>query len=511
MRRAGILLALGAGLLLAAGPAAAQRGARSAPRTCELEFPNTDTTRAVSLKLADGKYNSYFGGGVFAKCIGSDQRLVADSAEHYGLQGLLVLLGHVRYTETRLKADADRMEYYTLEERLVADGNVFARTPAGTTMRGPRAEYLRPLAGVRTTSRLTATGRPRTRLSPADAKESKDTVDLVADFVVSDNDSLVSATGAVEITRPDLVATGDSAFVDNGTGFATLMRQPKVVGRGERTFTLVGTVIDLYSRDRRISRVRAKGEGKATSDELELSSDTLDLRFDDQKLHTAYAFGPGRALARSVDRDIRADSIHVEMPGQLLRTMHAVGRALAETAPDTTRMTSDEKDWLRGDTITAQFEAVRAAGDTTTRTQLREVVAEGDARSFYQLPGRVRVDSAAADTAGAGAPPAPGRAGAPATAAPRPATRPAADSAATATAIPPGRPKPNINYVTGKGITVTFANREVQLVTVRDQVTGVYLEVTPDSTRTARPGDGPEGRAAAPTRARPPASPSGRP
>lgn len=442
-------LAVVLGLLASAlAPAAdAQRGRAPAPKTCDVVFDNRDSTRMVSVKLFTGQYNTYLGGGVLARCQGSDQRIVSDSAEYYGDQGLLTLMGTVRYTEARLKVDANRMDYFTREERLVADGEVFARTPAGTTMRGPHAEYYRAVPGMRALSQLVATGRPVVKLSPDDARESKDTVDLVADMVRSDNDSLVYASGTVVISRPDLLAEGDSAFVDNGREFATLERRPRITGRGDRDFVLVGRIIDLHSRDRTIRRVVAKGNGKATSDDLELTADTLDMRFDAQKLQETFAFGPGRALAHSAERDIRADSIHVELPGQVLQTMHAVRNAVAESRVDSTAVRSDEPDWLRGDTITARFDAVTAPGDSVARTRIREVVAEGQARSFYQLAGK--------DAKAAG--------------------------------------KPNINYVTGKGITVSFEEKQVKLVTVREQASGVYLEAVPDSaaardsTATGRP------------------------
>ena len=42
---------------------------------------------------------------------------------------------------------------------------------------------------------------------------------------------------------------------------------------------------------------------------------------------------------------------------------------------------------------------------------------------------------------------------------------------------------PNVNYVTGRQITVNFKDRQVQTVTVREHATGWYLEAATDSSR----------------------------
>ena len=63
-------------------------------------------------------------------------------------------------------------------------------------------------------------------------------VNVVANQIVSEGENLVYASGTVEITRPDVLAKGDSAFLDSRREFAKLMRSPSVVSKGERPFTL---------------------------------------------------------------------------------------------------------------------------------------------------------------------------------------------------------------------------------------------------------------------------------
>lgn len=84
---------------------------------------------------------------------------------------------------------------------------------------------------------------------------------------------------------------------------------------------------------------------------------------------------------------------------------------------------------MRGDTITAHFDSVQAPGDTSSQPQMRQLIAQGSAQSFYQL--------AAKDSGVVG---------------------------------------PAINYVKGRDISIAFANRLVQVVDIVDKAEGVYLE-----------------------------------
>src|SRR5690606_167449 len=102
---------------------------------------------------------------------------------------------------------------------------------------------------------------------------------------------------------------------------------------------------------------------------------------------------------------------------------------------------SEERDWIRGDTVVARFDPP-APDDTTNTPRPREMVATGSAHSFYQLPATGRC-----------------------------VTRPAA------------------NYVRGRQLTVRFRENEVTTVSVLqadDPVSGVYLEPDPDPECLAR-------------------------
>ncbi len=425
------------GLLLVAGTCvplvlAAQRPA--AARSCNLELFNYDSTTTLAIKMPGGQYNSFYGRGIRGKCTNTDQRLAGDSLEAIGDAKSYTIIGHAHYAEARITLDADRILYFQLEERVVAEGNVVAVTEKGTRMRGPRAEYFRAMPGIRAVAQLVATGRPVTRLSPSDAGGgATDTVEVVADRINDVADSLIYAGGSVVITRPDLTAVSDSATMDGGTEWARLSGRPRIDGKGESKFTLVGRQVDLWSRNKRLERVLSADSAVATSDDVRLASDTIDMRLSGQKLSRAYAWGRSRAKAHTTDRDIVADSIDVDMPAQVLRELHAVRGARASSRTDSTRFTSTEDDWLLGDTIVATFDTVRAAADTAAKPVIRSIVAAGNAASFYQV----------ASSQGAKA-------------------------------------APNLNYVKGKGITVDFgADRAVNSVTVRQKASGVYLELMP--------------------------------
>jgi hypothetical protein len=218
-----------------------------------------------------------------------------------------------------------------------------------------------------------------------------------------------------------------------------LVRKARVQGTGDRKFTLASRLIDLFSKNRQLQRVIARDSARAVSDEMDLVSDTIHLDVDSSRIERARAWGPRRAVAVSPERRITADSLDVRMPRQQVREVHALGKAFAEMSPDSTKLRTNERDWVRGDTLVATFDTL-ARADTTRQPRLKQMVATGTASSFYQVAARE----------GAGA------------AGPRP---------------------PALNYVRGRIITVAMDSAEVRQVTVVDKATGVYLE--PDSTKAA--------------------------
>lgn len=395
-----------------------------------LVTPNSDSTHFTSAKLPSGEYNNFIGGGVTGHCPVQQITLIADSAEWFGDLHMWHLIGHVHYVEPRITMDSDVATYYLTDEHLLSEGNVNALLPSGTTLVGPRVEYYRAAPKIRPSSHMVAPGRPTINVIEKDSvgNPSEPTV-VVANTVVIDGDSLVYASKDVVITRTDVIATGDTAAMNNQSQFARLMRSPKIVSRGKKQFTLFGDVIDLFGKQHALERVLSKGKAKSVSDSATMTADTIDFRMDAGLLQRAYAWGKSRAHAVNPQYDVLADSIDLRMPGQRTREIRAVRKAFAQSTPDTAKLHTKEKDWMRGDTITAHFDSVQAPGDTSSQPQMRQLISQGSAQSFYQL--------AAKDSGVVG---------------------------------------PAINYVKGRDISLAFANRVVQTVDVTDQAQGLYLE-----------------------------------
>ena len=423
--------------------------AQSRERCSLVERASTQLTRVAT---PGGQGNVFVGGGVDVRCPSKEVTLTSDSLESYGDDGRLLLFGNVRYSEPRLSLTSNFLTYDQRDERVFAHGNVNAKLPNGSTMRGPAAEYFRAVPGVRTVPRLNATSRPTITIASRDTTR-RDTVPtvVVANNVLMLGDSLVYAGGQVEVTREDVIARGDSMALDSQSEQTVLMRGPSIEGRRDRPYTLRGQRIELLGRDKQLRSVISMGFANATSEDMVLRSDTIHLMIQNDLLQRAVAWGPSRARAASAQQNIIADSIEVLLPNQRVREMRAIRGAAAEGRPDTIRFRADTTDWMRGDTVVARFDTT-VARDSASKARLRELVARGNARSYYHL--------AAADTA---------------------VRRPA------------------INYVTGREITVFLESQRVARVTVLDRASGVYLEPKPVALRA--PAD--TARAPAPPRPRP--------
>jgi lipopolysaccharide export system protein LptA len=390
------------------------------------------------VKLPSGQYNNFLGGGVTGRCPAQSLTLVADSAEYFGDLRVWHLGGNVHYNEPRIIMDSQVATYYLNEERLLSEGDVHALLPSGTTLVGPRVEYWRAIANTRPRARMVAPGRPTIQVITKDSTgKPSEPMQVVANTVTMDGDSLVYASGKVEITRSDVFATGDSAAMDSGRQFARLLLRPSITSRGKRPFTLYGTVIDLFGQNRALERVFSQGNAKSVSQDATLTADTLDFRMARGFLQRVFGWGASRSHAVNPQYDVVADSLDVMMPDQRLREVRAVRKAFAQSVPDSTRLHTTERDWLRGDTIVAHFDTT-GVGDTTKQPPIRQLVALGHASSFYHI--------ATKDTTALG---------------------------------------PAINYVKGRDITIAFVDKQVRRVTVLDQAAGLYLEpgVANDSTK----------------------------
>jgi hypothetical protein len=436
------ILACAAALLLVAGPARAQIGAPPSGR-CRFILDNVPGNHLTTTKLPSGQYNSVIGGGVIARC--PEQRLVlrSDSLEAYGDEDRYYFIGHVDYTEPRLTLKSDFLNYFQPDERILATNNVDAQLPSGSNLKGPSLEFWRAIPRVRE-QHATAIGRPTISIIERDSLgRPQPPVTVTGNTVWLVTDSVVASSGQVVVVRPELNASGDSLYLDGGKGLLRLMRNPRVQGVKNRPYTLVGETIDVLTKQRKLDRVLAKSKAEATSQDLRLKSDTIDLRIVNDSLNRAISWGTSRSRAVSASQSILADSTDVLLPGQRLREMHAVGDAVAEGAPDSTKFRTTERDRLTGDTIVAHFDtAASLVRDSTSKPKIRLLVSNGNATSLQHLPPR--------------------------------------DSTLRT---------PAIVYVVGSAIDVSFDSGAVKRVTVRDDSlsTGLYLEPEkPDTSAAGR-------------------------
>ena len=308
-------LVLALALVVAAAPLGAQIGPAPSGR-CALELSFDRLPSAI--KLPSGQRNIFVAGNVVARCPGQRIVLRSDSLEYYGDEGRAFFIGRVDYTEPRLTLKSDFLTYFQREERILASSNVDATLPSGSNLKGPTLEFWRAIPGVRQ-QRATAVSRPTISIVERDsAGRPQPPVTVTGNTVWLTGDSVVASSGQVVLVRPELTATGDSLYLDGSTGLLRLMRTPRVVGSRGRPYTLVGVTIDVLSKERKLERVLAKSKAEATSEDLNLKSDTIDLRIANDSLTRAVAWGKSRARAVSASQAIVADSIDVLMPGQRL-------------------------------------------------------------------------------------------------------------------------------------------------------------------------------------------------
>ena len=424
---------------LAAGKRPAKKPAPSATtRNCVLDFADSPPeTRLFYTRLPDSTANTFIGGGFVGRCQGENNRISADSAEQFESAGIVNLYGNVVYEEpNQLRVTAAHATYFTREGRLFADGGVLATQLAtGSTFAGPNIEYYRVMPD-RPVARLVAPNRPTARLIEKDStgKPGPPTV-VTADRFEDLGDTLILGWGDVRITREKIIGRSDSLAFNKTTQLARLVRAARIRSLDTaQAFTLSGDTIDLFTTDKKLDRVFASHSATATNEDLVINAERIDLRLKDQQIDEAYAFGNGRAQARTPQQDVEADSMKIVITDQRPREVRAIGGAVAKGIPDTLKIKSADRDMLRGDSLFAYFDTLQAPADTGKQTRIKEIRAFGNASSLFQI----------ASKRGPTAPPA-------------------------------------LNYVRGQRIVVQFDTGSVRDVRVDSAASGLYLEPAADS------------------------------
>lgn len=424
------------GLLLAVQiPVTAADSTRGRP--CVLDVDSVGH-RGTQQDLGQGVANIFAGGGVYLHCRGTTTTLTADSMAWYATANRLDMLGNVHMRDTSMTLDARLASYFRADERFEAHNNVVAVNRSnGSVLRGPNLTYWRAATGIRDTVEMYATQRPTIQYRGSGAADSVEPYLIVADRVRFKGNDRMWTAGQSTIDRSDFAARGDSMLLDQIVGLGVLIGTPQVQGKGAQSYVLTGTRIELGLKAREIRLVKALGDGRATSADWVLTADTIHLALDRRKLQQAFAWGQtSRPHAVSTLQDIKADSLALDVPEQVLTEARGFGEALSRSRRDSTSGPGDT-DWISGDTLTARWAQERDSSGAQ-RSRIRRIVARGSARAFTHLYGR--------DTTSG----------------------------------------PSLNYSRGKSIDITLRQARIDRVTVAGRADGVQLEprppVPPDST-----------------------------
>jgi hypothetical protein len=427
MRSVPLVLTL---LLVAALPAAAAAQARA--ERCRVQLVSSSDS---------GGYlgSSYFASGdVRLRCAGQPITMETDSVIAHP-SGDVEFHGYMRYRDTTVAIDARQAYYRKATETWEARGNVVVRNlESGSTVRGPSIDYMRPATGLRDSAEMYATGRPQVEYFDTDSTPGTpgEPYVILADRLRSRGNALIWGAGRVTIDRSDLRARGDSLRLDTGAeDNGTLIGQPVFEGLGTDSFSLSGSRIDFQLEARKLSYITAAGRGHLVRSEWDLVADTIAADLAAGKVEQLLAWGDSAQPAGTSNRHaVRGDSIAFDLPGEVLRQIRVFGSGWVAGTPDSA---SGERDWMRGDTVVADFAEPSGADSTSSLSRL---AAQHDARSYH------RVEPAQAGAA------------------------------------------PSIAYVRGASITIVMepgGRERVARVDVAGQVEGVQLD--PDDGQARRP------------------------
>jgi hypothetical protein len=358
--------------------AAAAQGDR-----CTFQITNVDRQGSV-VETPQGT-NYFAGGNVQLSCRGLSVSIRSDSLAAYG-GNVVRFIGNVKYRDSTLTMDADNGTYYKNGEKWEARGRVVTNNlRTGSKLTGPALDYYRVVRGVRDTLEMYATGRPRIEYTTGEpGGPPGEPYIVVAERVRMKGNDRLWAAGKVTIDRSDFSARGDSLRLDTGKGSdGTLLGgNPVMRGLGRDSFNLTGRRLDLRLNRRELTYVTAKGNGHAVSKEWDLVADTIGLDIKNRRLEQTLAWGDStRPYANSPGYAMRADSLALDTPGQQLKEVRGFGKAwLGGTIHPRTR----QRDWMRGDTVVAQFIQRDSAG--VKRAALNRIVARKGAQSFHLDP-----------------------------------------------------------------------------------------------------------------------------
>lgn len=362
---------------------------RQQPDRCLLQLVNADR-RGAQTTPSPGITNFFAGGNVHGRCVGRNIHIYSDSMASYGgtVVQFLSQTKRVRYRDSTTNLDADIITYFKDNERVEAQGNVVHKDlKSGSSITGPRVDYFRPLKGLRPEFELLAYNRPTIKYVVLDSTgKATEPYNIVGNQVKTTGSNLVFAGGNVTIDRNDLRGAADSIWIDSGKAEkGQLLKNASLKSVEDSGFTLTGATIDLGLAQKELSSLKAKVKAKLISKDVTLDADSILIELTARQVDETRAWGKDtRPVAVSSDYRIMGDSLVIETPGQQLTSVRAYGSGWAGLVADTSDADANKRrDWIAGEKVVATFVERDSAG--TKKTSIKQLEAEQQARSFYQM------------------------------------------------------------------------------------------------------------------------------
>jgi hypothetical protein len=425
-------------------------------------------------------------------------RIRSDSAVVYEETGRAELIGRVDFQTPERHLQSQFADYFEREDRLFARGSVVFRDRArGSVVEGDTLVYL-AANEFRPEDQVTVSGgRPRATLPPPAERPESEDYRVTGNTLRFAGEQFFWADGAVEVVRGDLEAFADSLAFDQRGGQLFLNRDARVLAEGTE---MTANRISLSIPDDVLESVTLRERGRVITENQDLTGEEIRITLIDEEIqhivavHRPTAEGEEEPPAPRVVADdfiMRADSLEIITPEQVLERVIAVGGARVESragigtedegeVPD--RLDPEslpaalrgmiDRDWIEGAEVLAFFEPVPdmeetdpldpeavESGNGGTRVRLLRLEARGNARTLYRSP---------PDTANGARP------------------QDAADAPE-----PRGATRRPISYIVAEEILIYFVDGALDRLEAIEQVIGIQLEPTDRSGDTGAGRDAP--------------------
>ena len=351
-------------------PEEAREGIAPAMGECTLRWrPLEADTRSFTNRDVAGEHVTHLSGRYLWTC--GSAAMEADSAIKRDGPRQVELIGRVVYEDTIRTLKSDRLLYFQLSDFIIVEDNVeLVRLVDGSTLTGPRVEFLRAVSGV--DAFTTAPGRPTVTFYPEHG-ESGEPFEVEADVAVFAGEDEARFAGDAVISRSDFNARADTASLTREDGLGVMWGEPWIEAEGIR---LEGDTIRFRSENDELEDVRAIGGGYAAGENYEVRAEAIDIELDNRDVKHVWAHGEGLGEAVSGSHVLYGDSLHFVMYRSQIDTAYSVGDAVA-IQRDTTV--------ARPDTLAGPTESDSAAAPRDSAAAATGTEADAEAEAEVEL------------------------------------------------------------------------------------------------------------------------------